>query len=126
MELVGLLVNWGLIKKDQMQITYARKIYEMLDIIHKRPTLFLNSKSISALENFLSGYCIWALDNNEIYNPGEREFNDFKYMVMNSTDISSGIEFPFSRALLKECKGDEALAFERFFEYLEIYKSEKV
>jgi hypothetical protein len=111
-------------KTDDIKIIYARKIYEMLSLIQKRPTLFLTSKSISSLQDYLNGYLIWTLGNNEIYNPGDPDFDNFKYWMLSKDDRVSGVGFPYSRILLLECEGQEEKAFDRFFEYLEEYKAE--
>ncbi|QHT65819.1 hypothetical protein GXP67_03625 [Rhodocytophaga rosea] len=63
---------------DNIKLIHAGKIDEMLSLIHKRPTIFLTSKSISSFQNFLNGYLIWAFDNDEIYNPSEPGFGSFK------------------------------------------------
>ena len=43
----------------------GRKIYEVLDLIRSKPNLWLTSKSIYALQNFLNGYLLINF-NNEI------------------------------------------------------------
>ena len=95
----------------------------MLSLIQEKPTIYLTSKSISALQDFLNGYKIWMVGNSEAYNLDDPDFNHFKDLILNKSSIMSGVGFPFSSTLLKECNGDEERAFERFFEYLNEYKA---
>lgn len=110
--------------ENNIKIIHARKIYKMLGLIQKRPTIFLTSKSISSLQNFLNGYLIWAFDNDEIYNPGDPDFDGFKYWIFSKFNRADNVKYTYPGILLPECEGNEEKAFDRFFEYLEEYKKE--
>ena len=100
---------------------HAKKIYEILDLIEKRPLIFLTSKSISALQDFLNGYL--TLQRDDLYNYNEPDFDEFKYWILQKNDQLGGIQHPFSRVLLADCNGDEVKAFEKFYFYLNEFKS---
>ncbi len=111
-------------EKDDIKVIDGTKIYEQLALVQKRPTLLLTSKSITALQNYLNGYIVWALSNKDAYHPNEPDFNNFKYWLLAKNNVVTDIASPYSRMLLLECKGDEEKAFDRFFEYLDKYKQE--
>lgn len=109
---------------NNIKVVEARKIYEQLALIQERPWLLLTSKSITALQNYLNGYTMWIIGDKDAYHPGEPMFDDFKYWLLNKTNTQTHLGNPYSRVLLRECEGDEEKAFDRFFEYLEVYKKE--
>ena len=107
-----------------IKVIQARKIYEQLALIQKRPWLLLTSKSITALQNYLNGYTMWIIGDRDAYHPGEPIFDDFKYWLLRKDDRAASLDNPYSKVLLRECEGNEEKAFDRFFEYLEVYKKE--
>ena len=108
-------------EEDELNVISVRKIYELLNLIHKKPELWLTSKSIISLQNFLNGFMILGL-GNDIYHNGEPDFNEYKYWILSKGKACTGVGNVFSEVLLAECKGDEVKAFEKFFEYLEMFK----
>src|SRR5688572_22075424 len=101
----------------EMKIWDGRKMYEMLEMIRRTPKAWLTSKSISALQNFLSGYMVLGF-KDDVYLPGEPTIDSFKDWILNKYDKQFGA---FS-AILEECNGDEEKAFDRFFENLVEFK----
>ena len=112
-------------KDREFEITDARKIYELLSLIESKPLIFLTSKSITALQNFLNGYLILNLGNDDLYKVNEPNLDDFKYWILSQNQELAGIQFPYSRVLLEESKGDEEKAFEKFFIYLNEFKTQR-
>jgi hypothetical protein len=112
-------------ESSEIIIIHARKVYEMLGSIQKKPTIFLTSKSITALQDFLNGYMTLGIGNEDLSNAGDPDFPNFKYWFLHTTKQYGELGFPYKRVLLEECKGDEVKAFDRFFEYLEAYKQEE-
>lgn len=109
---------------NDIKIISVRKIYEILDLIKRRPEIWLTSKSITGLQNFINGYMQLGA-NDDIYHPGEPKIDQFNYWILEKDKGLSGNENPYSRVLLKECTGDELKAFEKFFEYLDEFKAER-
>lgn len=96
----------------------------MLDLIKRTPHFSLTSKSISSLQDFLNGYMLFGCTEN-IYHPGEPNFDEFKYWILEKGKGTTGIGNPYSTVLLELCNGDEEKAFDIFFEYLEQFKKDK-
>jgi hypothetical protein len=112
---------------SDIKLISSRKIYELLDLVKRRPEILLTSKSITALQNFLNGYMQLGFgDGDEIYNLGEPRIDNFNDWILNKDKEESGVGNPYSRVLLKECNEDEAKAFDRFFEYLDEFKRENI
>ena len=62
----------------------------------------------------------------DIYHDGEPDFDDFKYWILNKDERQLGVGNPYSTVLLYECNGDEEKAFDKFFEYLDEFKKERL
>ena len=83
---------------EEIKIINGYKIYENLEHIRIRPLIALTSKSITALENYLWGYWVYANKNysgEQIYNDGDPDFNEFKWWLSGQPNIplSSGPRF---------------------------------
>ncbi|MFC0608991.1 hypothetical protein ACFFGQ_14710 [Rufibacter quisquiliarum] len=102
-------------------ITSANRIYEVLELIKSRPTLWLTSKTISSLQNFLNGYLLLGF-SVDLYEPNQPDINEFSYWIYEQGKETGGKENIFLKVLKKECDGDEEKAFNKFFEYLEEFK----
>lgn len=107
-----------------MKAVSSWKIYELLGLIEDKPHFFLTSKSITALQDFLTGYFARRIDDNETYHPGEPSLDNFKYWVLARRGPEGGIGSPYRSTLLPECEGDEEKAFYKFFELLREFKEE--
>jgi phosphoribosylanthranilate isomerase len=96
-----------------------RNIYQVFNLIHLRPAMYLGRKSISHLSGFLSGMNFgYHLESDEMTYPFQ--FSDeLSYFIQNRYGAS-----PYSR-ILKECNEDEEKAFDLFFALLEEFKLEK-
>lgn len=110
---------------NNIKVVCAGKIYEMLELIRDRPEMWLTSKSISALQNFLNGYLMNKGFTNDIYHPGEPSIDNFKYWVLRKEPDVFGVGNPYSRVLLKKSDGNEVMAFDLFFEFLDEFKREQ-
>ena len=108
---------------DSIKVISSRKIYELLDVIKLRPHIWLTSKSITSLQDFLNGYMLLGFED-DIYNPGQPSIDDFKYWILDKDKRKLGVGNPYRTVLLHECTGDEEKAFDRFFEYLEEFIKE--
>jgi hypothetical protein len=108
---------------DDTKIISSRKIYEVLDFVKRRPELWLTSKSITGLQNFINGFMrLGAAD--DIYHPSEPTIDEFNYWILQKDAGLSGIQNLYSRVLLRECNGDDLKAFDKFFDYLDEFKKE--
>ena len=110
---------------SDIKIVSARKIYEVLDSMRSKPYLWLTSKSITALQNFMNGYLQLGYAN-DIYNKDEPFIDEFKYWILSRDEDHSGVGNPYSDVLLRECDGDEEKAFDKFFECLDEFKQEQI
>lgn len=107
---------------NEIKVISSRKIYEVLDAMRQKPHLWLTTKSIIALQDFLNGYMQLGFAD-DIYYPGEPNIDDFKYWILNRDQRELGVGNSYSTVLLHECNGNEEKAFDKFFEYLDKFKS---
>ncbi|WP_353780275.1 hypothetical protein [Winogradskyella sp. 3972H.M.0a.05] len=111
-----------------MKVYNTNKIHEALELIRKR-THFLTSKSVSALEDYLTGYMVfgkWGFyDWNLIYNEGDVDLNEFRFWIQGQKNIPLSQGPSFSKYLLDKCKGDEEQAFDLFYKLLDEFKELK-
>ena len=102
--------------EDDIKVYQALNPYDMMELLLKRPEMYLSARTMSALQDFLTGY-----ENGNPYPTQEPPFwNFYVYLIGEvrsklNKDISGK---NMARALLEECEGDERLAFDRFFEDL--------
>ena len=108
---------------DDIKVISSRKIYEVLDFVKRRPEIWLTSKSITGLQNFINGYMLLGAAD-DIYHPGEPRIDEFIHWILDKDKGLSGNQNPYSRVLLKVCNGDELKSFDKFFEYLDEFKKE--
>ena len=109
---------------SDIKVINSSKIYEMLELIRRRPELFLTSKSITSLQDFLTGYLCLPF-RKDMYHKDEPNFDEFKYWVLDKDIRKSSLNSSYRKFLLYECNCNDEKAFDRFFEYLEEYKAEK-
>ena len=110
---------------EEIKIINGYKIYENLEHIRIRPLIALTSKSITALENYLWGYWVYANKNysgEQIYNDGDPDFNEFKWWLSGQPNIPLSTGPRFHELLLEKCNNDEEKAFDLFFEKLNEFK----
>ena len=94
----------------------------ILDVIRKRPKMYLKEAKISTLNTFLLGYQMAekmnSIETDEFF--GENGFFNW-FMKIKGIEFTSSIETPF----LNECNNNEKKALELYFEFLEKYRFEK-
>jgi hypothetical protein len=102
----------------------VRTIYELLDIVRKKPGLFIGEPSLTALRGFIDGFR-YALSS--VSNPFEVEdppftkgFDDWIAARFGFRESTSG----WKNMLLSSLDA-EAAAFERFFIELDEYRRDK-
>ena len=111
-------------ENSDIKVIEACKIYELLDLIKRRPDLLLTSKSISSLLNYINGYLAIPYRNN-MYHQGEQDIEQFWNWIHNKVKPGSERCTMYS-ILLIECNGDEEKAFDKFFDYLDEFKRKQV
>lgn len=90
----------------------------MIDLIRRRPGMFLGSNSISALRNFLDGYQT-AEREHAIYYQAEELFPlPFEYMHEYAAyRLRNRNSMGWSHQILNSCNGVEDVALQKFFEF---------
>lgn len=94
----------------------------ILDLIRKRPNMYLRDAKISTLNTFLLGYQM-AENMNSVETDdffGKNGFTNW-FMKLKGIESLNSIETPF----LDECNNNEQKALELYFEYVEKYRTEK-
>ncbi len=101
-----------------MEIIDSKNIYEVLDIIRDYPERYLTKKSIDALQNFINGYLL-----ANPYPDIEPPFWNFRHSTFFEDGGLNyfGNENFFKNFFLLKSNGDETLAFDLFFKYLDKY-----
>ncbi len=93
-------------------------IYEIFDLIHLSPAMYIGCKSVSHLSGFLSGIIFgYNILSNNINDPF-RFPNDLSIFLQNLHGA-----LPYSH-ILEKCDNNEEKAFDLFFALLEEFKSE--
>jgi hypothetical protein len=92
--------------------------YDLLQEIHKRPTLYLSRRSIFDLESFYFGYSTTRRLLNLPLTAQEKEFNEFSKWVQKEYSIEIARSWSMLILLLSV---DEKDAFEKFFEIFELF-----
>lgn len=97
-----------------------RSAFNLFKVVKAHPSRYISSETISSLQDFINGYLI-----GNPYPDDNPPFWNFCNYLLNETDFEykNGNRNLIARILLEECNGDELLAYECFFKYLEKYKS---
>lgn len=92
-------------------------IFGMIDLIRRRPGMYLGRNSISALRNFLDGYR--AAEREHSLNQIEELFPlPFSYMhEYTAYRLHERNSMGWSHQLLKACDDAEDIALQKFFEF---------
>lgn len=99
--------------------------FDVLEIIEKKPGLFLGNPTTSNLKSYIYGF-LSAMDVFGITFTSDPEFFDefstYLYRELFETyQTTEGWDI----LLLRECDGDEDAALELFFEYLKRFKQQR-
>lgn len=98
-------------------------LYTLLSAIQKRPGMYLRRPSLSLLASLIFGYeeALQAnvLDNQE--NPPFRAFQSWVVMKLQSSEAN----VYWCDLILEFCSGNEELAFNTFFRFLDEFKNRK-
>jgi hypothetical protein len=93
-----------------------------LEEIHRRPLLFIPYKSVTLLKAFINGaYASSRLYNISLIGPDLNEFGEW----LRRKQFING-SHSYDRILLFSTFGNEASAFDNFFNLLEEYRSERL
>lgn len=111
-------------ENKEIKIIEATKLYAMLYLIKKNPHIWLTTKSISSLQNFLNGYLKFELAQS-IYNSGEPNIEEFDFWLCKRFKRYISKSNIYTDIFLKECEGNEELAFDAFFGNLDRFLNEK-
>lgn len=98
----------------------SSRFYDMLDLIGKRPGLYIGEKSITLMSGWVNGWTSALGDKGfEGTEPVFSEFNDWVALRLGFYESTSG----WRRMLLGKHLGNEEAAFDRFFELFNEFKS---
>ncbi len=101
-----------------------RSLRDVLELIRARPAMYLRTKSVTALSHFIHGYrmACWVhaiAENGETATHGlDSEFAEW---LAREKALGEGAQDPLYQ--LVEELGDEAEAFDRFFELLDEHEA---
>jgi hypothetical protein len=109
------------IKKNVVKLD-LKNIYDVLDYIKYRPSLFISRKHITTLWDFLSGYQMAATFRKSFKNQLP-QFSYFSFWVKGRVKSEYDFSAGWYYHLLSHFKNDEEKAFEYFFEILEEFKT---
>ncbi len=101
----------------------------MLDQIRMRPAMWLGSLNISTLRTYIEGYHHALIDLEVNKNKTKTALfpldfwfmHEFSKIKTNSYESTSGL----ANLILKKCDGDQKAALERFYKYLDEFRSLK-
>ena len=100
-------------------------ISNVIDMIRKRPGMYLGSKSITALNHFLNGYQFAKLEHNS--NGSERLFPlNFRFMnEFTKIQLGNNDNLGWCNHILNVCDGNEEKALDRFFDIYDEFRKVK-
>ena len=106
----------------KVKVSETNNAFDVFALLQKTPERYLSDPNIYALQDFINGY----LTGNP-YPKGEPPFWSFKFFLMEKSTRKPEERFitTISEILLAECGGDKYRAYDRFFEYLEMYKNQE-
>jgi len=97
-----------------------KNIYDIIEQIKYKPTLFLGNDKLSSFSHFISGAYYALAINKTDSNPDFIQFHSWLRKRLNFDDKSLG----FKDTLLEYCNGDEEKGLQLFFELIEEYKKQ--
>lgn len=110
------------------RVEYGNEIfYQALDRIRKRPGMWLGTPDINKLKTYIDGYCNALMDlgvygaklQTSLFPLDFGFMHEFSKIKTNNYESTSG----WANLILKECGGNQKIAMERFFEYLDDFCS---
>jgi phosphoribosylanthranilate isomerase len=111
-------LDWWLQIQNQPDYKLSN-IFQVFNLIHLRPAMYIGRKSISHLSGFLSGMKFGYCFTNNIDKYPFQYPEELKLFLQKRFG-----SLPYTR-ILEECKNDEEKAFDLFFALLEEFKLEK-
>ena len=97
-------------------------IFDMIDLIRRRPGMFIGSNSITALFHYLNGYQAAERENGTC-RKGELFPLPFRYMhEYTGYRLQNRSTAGWCRQILDSCDGAEDAALQRFFELYDDFK----
>lgn len=97
-------------------------IFDMIDLIRRRPGMFIGSNSITPLFHYLNGFQAAELEygicrKRKLFPLSFRYMHEYtEYRLQNRSTIG------WCRQILNSCDGDEEAALQKFFEYYDGFK----
>jgi hypothetical protein len=94
-------------------------VYDIIDVVRRRPEMFLGSRTLSGLHHFINGFRL-ALHSVDVQiQEGEPPFHSFHQWIEKRLD--GGPSAGWLQTLL-DATGDEASAYERFLLELDEFR----
>lgn len=94
----------------------------MLEMIQKRPGLYLSSPSVLHLDSYLKGYFFAALERGLEPSPEEIEFYDFQKWIREKFEVTSSQSWS---KIIFFYSVSEQNSLDNFFKWLEEFKSSR-
>lgn len=107
--------------ENDIEIFEGKNVFDVLELIKRKPLNFLPQKTLSCLQSFLNGYYAFT-SYLELQSDEVLDFHDFTFRIRSKLNPQLSKENTFTKVLLPLCKNDEEKAFNLFYEELEIYK----
>lgn len=97
-------------------------LYELIQKIKKRPSMYLGRRSISNLRSCIAGYILACRELGVPQTDKEREFVNFQDWIKKKFNITSG---KYWDSIILFHSKDEITALDRFFELFEEFLQAK-
>jgi hypothetical protein len=100
-----------------------KSIFDLIDTedFRKRTAMYIGDKKITTLKSFINGY-FYATWTNDIEVDDKIRFDDFHDWAAGHfkwKESTAG----WNKIILDECKGDEELAVDKFFQLYDMFKT---
>ena len=96
-------------------------IYEAIDAVRRRPSLWLRSHSIVELQGFVTG-CLYTAGMHDLEKCEQPDFRDLDCFVAERL-LCERPSQGWCNILLRECGGDESKALDLFFDLVAEFRN---
>ena len=109
-------------KKYDLSYSRCDTLYKLLAEIGEKPHMFMHEPSLSGIEGYINGFLIGKRLSDEEATNERVEFHGFNAFVAEQLGVKMNGK-GWQTMLPESVAGNQAAAFDRFFELLELYKS---
>lgn len=113
-------VGWSGVPGSVKFEVEVQSVYELLDVIRKKPGIYIGEPSLTALNHFIHGFAYALMATENPFDDEDPPFSGFHDWIASRFGFAQST-LGWTNMLLRSV-GDETAAFERFFIELDEYR----